>query len=119
MQHGTVLPARQKLTIVAIATISEYFARDSEVRRRARTFEFRAGNGEKDKLRIDDLGCARDRLRDLALLGGDIAQGAVRLHMRDLVARISGERLRCADLIGNEPLDFRRRKWQPPPAETP
>ena len=43
----------------------------------------------------------------------------MRLHMRELVAGIGGERRRRADLIGDEPLDLGGRKGQPPPAEAP
>lgn len=43
----------------------------------------------------------------------------MRLDEGDRVAGVGGKRLRGADLIGDQPLDFVRRKGHRPPSESP
>ena len=87
--------------------------------RKARGFQFRSGGSEQAEARLDHFDRARNGQRDRFVLRRDIAQGAMDLHIGEPCPGIGGKRVRGADLIGDEPLDFSRRERQSAAAEAP
>jgi len=109
---------RHELPVLAKGSVGVYLVYHTQLFGLAGWDQFAQRNGNQCERGIDRLDRARHGFGNIRLGCRDVAEGAVRLYVRELMTGIDSQRLSGTDLVGDDPLDLVGRERNTPAAKS-